>query len=99
MLFVAFGDEGDKMLKVEEYIKQLEITASKIESYFDSTQIRESGVASFIFAEKGNRATEIYQSENGVSAEFWKNEITIREEEKESYEEIEKIVIDWITRV
>lgn len=84
------------MLKTEEYgIKLLEVL-KKIEDYFDTTEIRGSDVASFIFAEKGIQAIEIYQSENAVIVEFWENEAQILENEVDSYEKATEIVIDWI---
>lgn len=68
----------------------------KIDDYFDTTEIRGSDVADFIFAEKGIQAIEIYQSENGVIVEFWKNEDQILENEVDTYEKATEIVIDWI---
>jgi hypothetical protein len=54
------------MLKAEESRKKLEKVLKEIESRFNLAEIRGSDFASFIFAEKGNRAIEIYQPENAV---------------------------------
>jgi hypothetical protein len=84
------------MLQTNEYQLKLEKSLKEIKSHFDFAEIRESGVASFIFAEKENRAVEIYQSENAAIVEFWENEQQQTEKEVNSYEEATKLAVEWI---
>ena len=83
------------MLKAEEYRKKLQSVLEEIRNNFDVAEIRGSDVGSFIFAEKGNRAIEIYQSENNVLVELWENEEQKSENEIGAYGEAARLVIDW----
>ena len=62
------------MLKTEKYRVKLEEVLKNFTSRFDVAEIRGSDVGSFIFAKKGNRAVEIYQSEDSIIVELWENE-------------------------
>ncbi len=84
------------MLETEECITKLEEVLKQIESRFHVAGIRGGDVSSFIFAEKENRAIEIYQSKNAVIIEFWENEEQLTEKEVDSYEKATKLIIDWI---
>ena len=87
------------MLQTNEYLLKLEKSLKKFKSHFDFAEIRESGAASFIFAEKENRAIEIYQSENAVIVEFWENEKQQTEKVVNSYDEATKLAVNWIERL
>jgi hypothetical protein len=87
------------MLQTNEYINKLQVVLKEIKEYFDIAVIRESGVASYIFAKNENRAIEIYQSENAAIVEFWENENQQTEKEVSSYEEATKLAINWMKRL
>jgi hypothetical protein len=84
------------MRQEKEYREKLEEVLKQIKNYFETAEIRGNDVGSFIFAEKKNRAVEIYQSKDGVIAEFWENEEQKTEKELNSYEKATILVIDRV---
>ena len=86
------------MLQVEEYIEKLNEVLRQIKNYFDVAKMHESGVASFIFCEKGIRSIEIYQSEDSIVIEFWMNEELQTEKEVNSYEKAAKLAVEWVNK-
>ena len=84
------------MLQTKEYIEKLNEISRHLEKYFDQIVVRESDVASFIFAKRKNLSVEIYQSETFVIVEFWQDEEQIAEKEVEFYEDATELVVDWL---
>lgn len=81
------------------YNKELNDISNKIKKYFDFSVVRGNGVSSFVFAEKGKRAIEIYQSENSVIVEFWENkESTSLSTEVHSFEEAADLAIKLVSK-
>ena len=84
------------MLEAAEYKDNLQNVLTEIKKHFDSAEIRGDDVASFVFAEKGNRAVEIYQSEASIVVEFWENEDQKSKIKANSYEKNIKLAIEWV---
>lgn len=84
------------MLSAEQYNAKLQLVLKEIKSLFDLAEIRGNDVASFIYAEKQNRAVEVYQSDGSVIIEFWENDEQLKEKEASSYEKAAEIISDWM---
>lgn len=84
------------MLSAEQYNAKLQFVLKEIKSLFDFAEVRGSDVSSFIYAEKQNRAVEVYQSDGSVIVEFWENGEQLKEKEVSSYEKAAEIIADWM---
>lgn len=83
------------MPETEDYRKKLEEVLGEIKGLFERSEIRGTGIGSFIFAEKENRAIEVYHSPAGVIVEFWEDEEQRSEKEVDSFERSVKLIVDW----